>query len=142
MRVDGTHQIDETIMNPSFPELGQGNGTVLPPSLIRLGPDLSQPTIHQASIGYERPLKTFGQFRTDYMMTRATDTFRSINVNAPFLRRAPGSDSGQHHADRVHRPPRLRPDHRGGEPARAQSPDHGQRHVSVDEQRAAMPTRR
>jgi hypothetical protein len=83
VRVDGTHQIDETIINPSYPDLGQAAGIVLPASRIQLGPDLTQPTIHQASIGYERPLKTFGQFRTDYMMTRATDTLRSINVNAP-----------------------------------------------------------
>ena len=67
---------------------------MLPPSLIQLGPDLSQPTIHQASIGYERPLKTFGQFRTDYMMTRATDTFRSINVNAPLIGVRPDPTAG------------------------------------------------
>jgi hypothetical protein len=83
VRVDGTHQIDETIINPSYPDLGQAAGIVLPASRIQLGPNLTQPTIHQASVGYERPLKTFGQFRTDYMMTRATDTLRSINVNAP-----------------------------------------------------------
>ena len=83
VRVDGTHQIDETIINPSFPVLGVASGTVLPPSLIQLGPNLTQPTIHQASLGYERPLKTWGQVRADYMITRATDTLRSININAP-----------------------------------------------------------
>jgi hypothetical protein len=83
VRVDGTHQIDETIIDPSYPDLGVASGAVLPASRIQLGPDLTQPTIHQASLGYERPLKTWGQVRADYMMTRATDTLRSINVNAP-----------------------------------------------------------
>lgn len=83
VRVDGFHQLDETIINPSYPDLGQAAGTVLPASRIQLGPDLTQPTIHQASIGYERPLKTWGQFRTDYMMTRATETLRAVNINAP-----------------------------------------------------------
>jgi hypothetical protein len=83
VRVDGTHQIDETIINPSYPDPGLTGGFVLPASRIQLGPDLTQPTIHQASLGYERPIKTWAQVRTDYMMTRATDTLRSINANAP-----------------------------------------------------------
>jgi len=94
VRVDGTHQIDETIINPSYPDPGLAAGTILPASRIQLGPDLTQPTIHQASIGYERPIKTFGQFRTDYMMTRATDTLRSINVNAPLNGVRPIGDAG------------------------------------------------
>ncbi|MBI4486209.1 MAG: carboxypeptidase regulatory-like domain-containing protein, partial [Acidobacteria bacterium] len=53
VRVDGLHQIDETIINPSYPDPGLATGTVLPASRIQLG-SLTQPTIHQASIGYER----------------------------------------------------------------------------------------
>ncbi len=83
VRVDGTHQIDEVIINPSYPNVGLGAGTSLPASRIVLGPQLTQPTIHQASIGYDRALGQWGTFRTDYMMTRATDTLRSININAP-----------------------------------------------------------
>lgn len=94
VRVDGTHQIDETIINPSYPDVGQAAGLVLPASRIQLGPQLTQPTIHQASIGYERPIKQIGQFRTDYMMTRATDTLRSINVNAPVDGVRPFADAG------------------------------------------------
>ncbi len=94
VRVDGTHQIDETIINPSYPDPGQASGTVLPASRIQLGPALSQPTIHQASIGYERPLKNWGQIRGDYMITRATDTLRSINVNAPINGVRPIADAG------------------------------------------------
>jgi len=83
VRVDGTHQIDETIINPSYPDPDLAVGTRLAASRIQLGPNLTQPTIHQASLGYERPLTPWAQFRTDYMMTRAVDTLRSININAP-----------------------------------------------------------
>jgi Carboxypeptidase regulatory-like domain len=94
VRVDGTHQIDATIIDPSFPDPGETIGTVLPASRIQLGPALSQPTIHQASIGYERSLKNWGQIRGDYMITRATDTLRSINVNAPINGVRPIADAG------------------------------------------------
>jgi hypothetical protein len=83
IRVDGTRQIEEVIINPSYPEIGFGSGTSLPASRIQLGPQLTQPTIHQASIGYEKNLTPWATFRSDYMMTRATDVLRSINVNAP-----------------------------------------------------------
>ncbi|MBA3270157.1 MAG: TonB-dependent receptor [Acidobacteria bacterium] len=83
VRVDGTHQIDEVIINPSYPNLEVGTGTSLAASRIQLGPQLTQPTIHQASLGYERPFGDWGTFRTDYMWTRAHDTLRATNVNAP-----------------------------------------------------------
>ena len=83
VRVDGTHQIDEVIINPSYPDVDGGAGTSLAASRIQLGPQLTQPTIQQASIGYERPFGGWGTFRTDYMMTRATSTLRAVNVNAP-----------------------------------------------------------
>jgi hypothetical protein len=110
VRVDGTHQLEETIINPSYPDPSLDAGIVLPASRIQLGPELTQPTIHQASIGYERPLGAFGQFRTDYMMIRGTNTLRSINVNAPVNGVRPDPDAGnitqiestgKRHSDRV-----------------------------------------
>jgi hypothetical protein len=83
VRVDGTQQIDEVIINPSYPDVSLGSGISLAASRIQLGPQLTQPTIQQASIGYERPLGEFGNIRTDYMWTRGHDTLRAINVNAP-----------------------------------------------------------
>jgi hypothetical protein len=82
VRVDGTQQIDEVIINPSFPDVA-GSGTSLAASRIQLGPQLTQPTIQQASLGYERPIGEWGNFRTDYMWTRGHDALRSVNVNAP-----------------------------------------------------------
>ncbi len=81
IRVDGTHQVDVVIQNPSFP-LGGGGGTRLPASVIRSA-NLGQPIVQQASVGLERPLTTWADFRADYMWTRGDNTLRSINVNAP-----------------------------------------------------------
>lgn len=81
IRVDGNHQIDTIVQKPTFP-VTAGIGTRLPPSVIRAAA-LAQPTIQQASIGLERPLAPWADFRTDYMWTRGTNTLRSINANAP-----------------------------------------------------------
>jgi len=81
IRVDGNHQIDVVVQNPSFP-VTDASGTRLPASVIRSA-SLDQPIIQQASIGLERPLTSWADFRTDYMWTRGSNTLRSINVNAP-----------------------------------------------------------
>jgi hypothetical protein len=81
IRVDGTHQIDVIVQNPTFP-VTDVSGTRLPASLIRAA-SLDQPTIQQASFGLERPLTEWADFRTDYMWTRGSNTLRAINVNAP-----------------------------------------------------------
>ncbi|MEO7132936.1 MAG: TonB-dependent receptor [Vicinamibacterales bacterium] len=81
IRVDGNHQIDVIVQNPSFPAI-EGGGTRLPASIIRSA-SLDQPVILQASVGLERPLAAWADFRTDYMWTRGSNALRSINVNAP-----------------------------------------------------------
>jgi hypothetical protein len=81
IRVDGTHQIDVIVQNPSFPSI-DGSGTRLPASVIRSA-SLDQPIIQQASVGFERPLAAWADFRSDYMWTRGSNTLRAINVNAP-----------------------------------------------------------
>jgi hypothetical protein len=80
IRVDGNHQLDVIVQNPSFPVV-DGFGTRLPASVIRAA-SLEQPIIQQASIGMERPLATWADFRTDYMWTRGSNTLRSVNTNA------------------------------------------------------------
>jgi hypothetical protein len=81
IRVDGEHQVDIVVENPSFPVI-EGGGQRLPPSVIR-DSSLSQPVIQQASIGFERQLAPWAGVRADYMWTRGSNTLRSINVNAP-----------------------------------------------------------
>jgi hypothetical protein len=115
IRVDGTHQIDVIVQNPGFPVI-EGGGNRLPASIIRSS-SLDQPIIQQASIGLERPLAAWADFRTDYMWTRGSNTLRSINVNAPVKWRPPGSDGRQHHRDPVERQARLGSLHRWRERA-------------------------
>lgn len=83
IRLDGAHQIEEVIIDPSYPDVGEMSGTRLPASLIRAADSLTQPTIQQASIGFERPLTSWLNVRSDYMWTRGNHTLRSININAP-----------------------------------------------------------
>lgn len=83
IRLDGTHQIEEVIINPSYPDVTGSGGTSLPASVIRPAALLTQPTIQQASIGFERPLTAWLGLRSDYMWTRGSSTLRSVNVNAP-----------------------------------------------------------
>ena len=99
VRVDGTHQIDEVIINPSYPDLSDGSGTALPASRILLGPQQTQPTMHQASIGYDRAFGQWGNFRTDYMMMRGTDIAALDQHQRAGERRAARSAVRQHQRD-------------------------------------------
>ncbi len=81
IRVDGNHQLDVIVQNPAFPYT-DGAGAGPPPSVIRSA-SLEQPIIQQASIGLEKPLTPWMDFRTDYMWTRGRNTLRSVNVNTP-----------------------------------------------------------
>ena len=81
IRVDGEHQVDVIVQNPGFP-VTEGGGTRLPASILRAA-SLGQPIIHQASVGFERPLTSWADMRADYMLTRGYNTLRSVNVNAP-----------------------------------------------------------
>lgn len=83
VRLDGTHQLEEVIVDPGYPDASAGAGTQLPASIIRGAPELTQPTIQQASIGLERPITEWMGVRSDYMWTRGTNTLRSVNANAP-----------------------------------------------------------
>ncbi|MGE3190847.1 MAG: hypothetical protein AB7N90_14290, partial [Vicinamibacterales bacterium] len=84
VQVDGTHQLEQVIVNPSYPDFGNStSASVLPPSVIRKGDSLVLPTIQQASIGLDRQLASWLTMRADYLLLRGTGVFRSINANAP-----------------------------------------------------------
>ena len=83
VRVDGVKQIDEIILNPTFPVTATSAGTRLPASRIQAAGELTQPTIHQASIGFDKNLKEWMGVRADYMWTRGYNVLRSTNINAP-----------------------------------------------------------
>ncbi len=83
LRVDGVKQVDEVIVNPTFPVTATSAGTRLPASRIQAAANLEQPIVQQASIGFDRNLKTWLGVRGDYMWTRGYRMLRSVNVNAP-----------------------------------------------------------
>lgn len=83
VRVDGVRQIDEVILNPTYPVTATSGGTRLPASRIQAAASLTQPIVHQASIGFDKNLKEWMGVRADYMWTRGYNMLRSVNVNAP-----------------------------------------------------------
>jgi hypothetical protein len=83
VRVDGIRQVDEIIVNPTYPVSATSGGTRLPASRIQVAPSLTQPLVQQASLGFDKNLKTWLGVRADYMWTRGYSVLRSINVNAP-----------------------------------------------------------
>jgi hypothetical protein len=83
VRVDGVRQIDEVILNATYPITADAAGTPLPPSRIQAAASLTQPIVHQASLGFDRSLTPWLGVRADYMWTRGYNMLRSINGNAP-----------------------------------------------------------
>ena len=83
VRVDGVRQIDEVVINPTFPVTATSAGTRLPASRIQTAPSLNQPLVQQASLGFDKNLKEWMGIRADYMWTRGYGMLRSVNVNAP-----------------------------------------------------------
>ena len=83
VRVDGVRQIDEVVVNPTYPLTATSPGTRLPASRIQAAPSLDQPIVQQASLGFDRNLKAWMGIRGDYMWTRGYRMLRSVNVNAP-----------------------------------------------------------
>ncbi|HUU33865.1 MAG TPA: carboxypeptidase-like regulatory domain-containing protein, partial [Vicinamibacterales bacterium] len=83
LRVDGIKQVDEVIVNPTFPVTATSAGTRLPASRIQAAANLDQPIVQQASLGFDRNLKPWLGIRSDYMWTRGYRLLRSVNVNAP-----------------------------------------------------------
>ncbi len=83
VRVDGVRQIDEVVVNPTYPITATSAGTRLPASRIQTAPSLDQPIVQQASLGFDRNLTAWMGIRGDYMWTRGYRMLRSVNVNAP-----------------------------------------------------------
>jgi hypothetical protein len=82
LRVDGVRQYDEVIVNATYPLTAGATGERLPASRIQAA-SLTQPIVHQASIGVDKNVREWMGVRADYMWTRGYNVLRSINVNAP-----------------------------------------------------------
>jgi hypothetical protein len=83
LRVDGVRQVEEIVLNPTYPLTAGASGTVLPGSRIQVADRLDQPYVQQASIGLDKNLTETVGVRADYMWTRGYNILRSVNVNAP-----------------------------------------------------------
>ena len=133
VRVDGVTQIDEVVLNPTYPLTATSAGTRLPASRIQTAPSLDQPIVQQASLGFDRNLTPWMGVRADYMWTRGYRMLRSVNVNAPVDGVRPDPLVGNVTETALHRRTRAGPRQRRPQPARAQPPHLRQRDVSVGE---------
>jgi hypothetical protein len=82
LRLDGVHQLDTIVRNPSYPNADTTTGTTLPPSVTRVASDLVMPQITRASFGVEHAFASWAQFRSNYFIQRTSDAFRAVNLNA------------------------------------------------------------
>jgi hypothetical protein len=86
LRVTGAAgaQRDLLILNPGYPDPAGGiEATVLGGGRVQAAPDLKMPYVHQASIGFERPLTQSLGLQGSVMLMRGRNQLRSRNVNAP-----------------------------------------------------------
>ena len=93
LRVDGEHQYDVIVENPSFPVI-TGAGTRLPAEhhpRPRRSTSRSSSRPRSASSGRS---PRWAGLRMDYMWTRGSNTLRSVNVNAPVDGVRPDPTSG------------------------------------------------
>ncbi len=86
LRVDGTHQLEVNIVNPSYPNPGTGGG-LLPANRYFLAPDLRSPRNLRFSAGIDQGIYASPSWvvRTNvlYAYTRSEHLWRGLNLNAP-----------------------------------------------------------
>lgn len=84
IRQDGFHQYDTIIRNPGYPDpYAGGSVVVVNPSIVRVGTDLSMPTIRRYSVGLEQQLFSWLRMRANYFNQYGWNQFRSRNLNEP-----------------------------------------------------------
>jgi hypothetical protein len=82
LRVDGVHQRELDLENPSYPDLGEVMG-VPPANRYLLDGDLSLPRTNRASFGVDQRLHRLVQTTTTYAYQRGSSVYRGLNLNAP-----------------------------------------------------------
>ena len=83
LRLDGEHQRDVLVRNPTYPAIDLSGVAQLAPSLTRVAADVVMPQITRASFGVEHAFASWAQFRSNYFIQRTDDEFRAVNLNAP-----------------------------------------------------------
>ncbi|MFL6114839.1 MAG: TonB-dependent receptor domain-containing protein, partial [Catenulispora sp.] len=82
LRLDGEHQRDLIVRNPTYPAIDLSGAAQLAPSVTRIAGDLVMPQITRASFGVEHAFTNWAQFRSNYFIQRS-DEFRAVNLNSP-----------------------------------------------------------
>ena len=83
LRLDGEHQRDLIVRNPTYPTIDLSGAAQLAPSVTRVAADVVMPQITRASFGVEHAFASWAQFRSNYFIQRTDDEFRAVNLNAP-----------------------------------------------------------
>ena len=80
LRLDGTHEVETTLSNPSWPDpLASAGGGVSRTTRLIANPDLALPRTTRASFGVERNLVGRLRLNVDYSYQRGSNELRSRN---------------------------------------------------------------
>jgi hypothetical protein len=82
LRVDGLHQREVDVPDPSYPQIGD-IGTGAPANRYLLDGDLRLPRTSRASVGIDQRLHRLVQTTTTYAYQRGSSVYRGLNLNAP-----------------------------------------------------------
>jgi outer membrane receptor for ferrienterochelin and colicin len=94
IQLDGDHQSDLIITNPSYPNHDAGGGIVLPPSIVRMASNLEMPAVRRFSMGFEHQITGWLRLRTNYFNDHRWNRLRSLNENFPVNGLRPIADVG------------------------------------------------
>lgn len=82
LRVDGFHQQELNIVNPTYPDLAEG-GTTPPINRYFLSSDLPMPKTSRVSLGVDQRLSRAFQLSSVFAYQRGGSLYRGLNINAP-----------------------------------------------------------
>ena len=93
LRVDGFHQREVDLFNPSYPDVGV-LGDAAPANRYLLDGDLRLPLTNRTSIGVDQRLHRLVQTTTTYAFQRGSSVYRGLNLNAPVDGQRPDAQFG------------------------------------------------
>ncbi len=94
VQLDGQHQSDLIITNPSYPDPNVRGGLVLPPSIVIADKNLEMPAVRRFSLGFEHQINAWLRLRTNYFNDHRWNRLRALNENYPVDGLRPLLDEG------------------------------------------------
>jgi hypothetical protein len=91
LRVDGFRQRDLFIVDPTYPDPGNG-GTISTSNRYLLGPDVQMGRTQRVSAGIDQTINPKVRFNASFQSVRAADQLRGRNLNAPLNGVRPNPD--------------------------------------------------